>query len=143
MHLARFRMLPGVSPPARHRVRSGWLAGNLGGAAELTRFHKFHIAEVEVLARQDQACVKEVASAIMAFEKAQSEPVIKEACVRCEVKPSPVIAGSLDGGERGNTVRPTVRAAGKALERVAEYLPQRFHDVSRDAPRQLHLRESL
>jgi hypothetical protein len=114
-------------------------AGNLGGAAELTRFHKFHITEVEVLARQDQACVKEVAGAIMAFEKAQGEPVIKEACVGCEVKPAPVIAGSLDGGERGETVRPTVRAAGKALEPVAEYLSQRFHDVSRDAPRQLHL----
>ena len=88
--------------------------GNLGGAAELTRFHKFHITEVEVLARQDQACVKEVASAIMAFEKAHSKPVIKEACVRCKVKPSPIIAGSLDGGERSNTVRPAVRAAAKS-----------------------------
>ena len=77
------------------------------------RFHKFHITEVEVLVRQDQTCVKEVTSAIMAFEKAQSEPLIKEARVRCKVKPSPIIAGSLDGGERGNTVRPTVRAAAK------------------------------
>src|SRR5271157_1266858 len=107
-------------------------AGSLGGAAELARFHKFHIAELEVPARQDPGCVKEVASTIMAFEEAQSEPVIREARVRSKVKPSPVIAGSLGGGEGGDTFRPTVHAAGETLERVAECLPQRFHDVSRD-----------
>ena len=93
-----------------------------------------------MLARQDQSCVKEIADAIMAFEKAHSKPVIKEAGIRCKVKPSPVIAGSLGHGKGGHPVRPIVRAARKALEPVVEGLPQGFHNVCCNTPRHLHLK---
>ena len=109
------------------------------GAGDLARFDKAHVAEPEVLPGEDGCGVKEVARAIVAFEKAKSEPAVEKPRVGREVKPSPVVAGALEGGECGKAFGPIFRPAGEALERVTENLPQRFHDISRDAPRHLGL----